>query len=84
MSGGRLHLGWVIDRVSEDGDGIVVELAHLGGGKSMIVVTDTAAPVAPSSYRQAGFGPFDGQEIDSEIVTKLKADLMARRPKEMG
>jgi len=78
---GRFQFGWIIRILSKDKQGFQVELANLGNGKHMIVVTDTLFPPSKDIYRQAGFGPFiikEGESLDKTIDI-LKSDLLNRR-----
>lgn len=78
---GRFQFGWIIKILSKDPDGFQVELADLGNGKHMIVVTDLAEMPEENTYRQAGFGPFvleEGESLDSKISV-LMEDLTKRR-----
>ena len=77
------HFGWTIRVLLKDDDGLLVESAYLGNGKTMLVVTDTSYPISEGVFRQAGYGPFDlfsheGAQFN-ECVQKLKDDLLERR-----
>jgi hypothetical protein len=79
MRKGRFHFNWLIRRLSREGDELLVERCQLDDGGSMIVVTDTAV-VSDGVYRQAGFGPFDGELTnESEVIDQLKSSLRQRR-----